>query len=86
MAIRHQPDVRPDDPDGDSAHRATAQWRFRNVNRKKRRSANLLNWMFTWLGTDNRFTRAQMAPIATQLFLSGNIGLEVAPQKRAPKP
>ncbi len=42
--------------------------------------------MFTWLGTDNRFTRAQMAPIATQLFLSGNIGLEVAPQKRAPKP
>ncbi|MNL51168.1 hypothetical protein D3C87_1742440 [compost metagenome] len=45
----------------------------------------MLNWMFTWFRTDGRFTYAQMAPIATQLFLNGITGLEVAPKKKAPK-
>lgn len=45
----------------------------------------MLNWMFTWFKPGGRFSYDQMAPIATQLFLNGITGLEVAPAKKAPK-
>jgi AcrR family transcriptional regulator len=38
----------------------------------------MLNWMFTWFRPDGRFTYEQMAPIATQLFVNGISGLEIA--------
>ncbi|MBB3641641.1 TetR/AcrR family transcriptional regulator [Variovorax atrisoli] len=37
----------------------------------------MLNWMFTWFQPNGRLTHAEMAPIATQLFLHGVSGLEV---------
>jgi len=37
----------------------------------------MLNWMFTWFQPNGRFTHAEMAPIATQLFLHGIAGVEV---------
>jgi AcrR family transcriptional regulator len=45
----------------------------------------MLNWMFTWFKPGGRFSYDQMAPIATQLFLNGITGLEVAPKKKTPK-
>lgn len=45
----------------------------------------MLNWMFTWFRSEGRFTYAQMAPIATQLFLNGITGLEIKPRKKARK-
>ncbi|RQO41172.1 TetR/AcrR family transcriptional regulator [Variovorax sp. KBW07] len=45
----------------------------------------MLNWMFTWFRPEGRYTYEQMAPIATQLFLNGISGLEVAPKKKAQK-
>ncbi|MBS0343111.1 MAG: TetR family transcriptional regulator [Proteobacteria bacterium] len=45
----------------------------------------MLNWMFTWFRADGPFDYEQMAPIATQLFLNGVMGIEVKkrPYKRA---
>ncbi|RSZ39738.1 MULTISPECIES: TetR/AcrR family transcriptional regulator [unclassified Variovorax] len=45
----------------------------------------MLNWMFTWFKAGGRFSYEQMSPIATQLFLNGISGLEVAPKKRVRK-
>ncbi|QRF61942.1 TetR/AcrR family transcriptional regulator [Variovorax paradoxus] len=42
----------------------------------------MLNWMFTWFKPGGRFSYEQMAPIATQLFLNGITGLEIAPKKK----
>lgn len=36
----------------------------------------MLNWMFTWFQPNGRFTYAEIAPIATQLFLHGVAGVE----------
>ncbi len=31
----------------------------------------MINWMFTWLRPDGRFTHHDMAPIVADLFLGG---------------
>jgi len=46
----------------------------------------MLNWMFTWYRAEGRFTYAEMAPIATQLFMNGISGLPAPPKKKARKP
>ncbi len=47
----------------------------------------MLNWMFTWFQPNGRFSHAEMAPIATQLFLHGVAGMEVEhPAARRKRP
>ena len=45
----------------------------------------MLNWMFTWFQPDGRLKHADLAPIATQLFLHGIAGLEVERPQATPR-